>query len=268
MGVVNVTPDSFSDGGRYAAAEAAAEHARALASEGADLLDVGGESSRPGAQAVTEADELRRVLPVLEAVAGTGGVPISVDTTKAEVARQAIARGAAVINDITALRGDPEMARVVAESGAGLVLMHMQGQPRTMQVNPEYGDVVTEVYDFLAERVEWAEANGIPRQRIALDPGIGFGKRFEHNLLLLRELQRFGSLGCAVLSGTSRKAFLGQVTGRGVADRSAASLASALAALVAGASVVRVHEVAPVVDALAVWRAQLGWPEESGSTGS
>lgn len=262
MGIVNVTPDSFSDGGRFAGVEAAVSHALRLVSEGADLLDLGGESSRPGACGVSEEEELRRVLPVLEAVAASCQVPLSVDTTKAAVAKAAFASGAVVLNDISGLRADPAMARVVAEAGAGVVLMHMKGEPRTMQASPAYEDVVREVYEFLAERVEWAESQGIAREQVAIDPGVGFGKTFEHNLALLRELPRFASLGCVVLAGTSRKAFLGQITGKRVEERGAASLGSALAAMLAGASVVRVHEVAPVVDALAVWRAQLGWPEE------
>src|SRR5262245_32008425 len=191
MGVVNVTPDSFSDGGRNATAAGAAAHAARLVAEGADLLDVGGESSRPGSEPVALEEELRRVVPAVAAIAEAVTMPISVDTTKAEVARRAIAAGASVVNDITALGDDPALAGVVAESGAGVVLMHMRGIPRTMQDDPRYRDIVEEVYAFLARRVEAAEAAGVPRARVAVDPGIGFGKTFEHNLLLLRNLGRF-----------------------------------------------------------------------------
>jgi dihydropteroate synthase len=259
MGIVNVTPDSFSDGGRLGGPEGAVAHARRLAAEGADLFDLGGESSRPGSEPVPVDEELRRVLPVVEALAAEVGGPISVDTTKAEVARRALAAGAAIINDITAMGGDPEMASVVAEAGAGVVLMHMQGVPRTMQDDPRYEDVVREVYDFLARRVEWAGSRGIPPERIAVDPGIGFGKTVAHNLEILRNLERFATLGCAVLIGTSRKGFLGTITGRGLADRATASAASALVACVAGARVVRVHDVAATVDAIKVWGAVRGW---------
>lgn len=260
MGIVNVTPDSFADGGRASALADALALAARLEAEGADLLDVGGESSRPGAAPVPEAEELRRVLPVVEALAATARVPISVDTVKAGVARRALAAGAAVINDITAL-ADPAMAAAVAGAGAGVVLMHMAGTPRTMQHNPRYGDVTAEVLEFLALRVEAAEAAGIPRVRIAVDPGIGFGKTLAHNLELLRNLGRFATLGCAVLVGTSRKGFLGAITGRPVGERSVASVASALAAVARGASVVRVHDVGPTVDALKVWGALEGWDE-------
>jgi dihydropteroate synthase len=192
-------------------------------------------------------------------------VPISVDTTKAEVARRAIAAGASVVNDITALGGDPALAGVVAETGAGVVLMHMRGVPRTMQDDPRYGDVVEEVYAFLARRVEAAEAAGVPRGRVAVDPGIGFGKTSEHNLLLLRNLGRFASLGCAVLVGTSRKGFLGALTGRPVDQRATASVVSSLAAAVAGADVLRVHDVGPTADAIKVWGAVRGWPGRRGN---
>lgn len=255
MGILNVTPDSFSDGGRTQHIDAAARHAESLVSEGADLLDIGGESSRPGASPVSEADELRRVLPALEAIRAVTDIPISVDTAKAEVARQAIAAGAEIINDITALRGDPAMPRLIADSGAGVVLMHMAGTPATMQDNPFYQDVVREVYDMLARRVGALEQLGVGRERIAIDPGIGFGKTFEHNLLLLQHLPRFVNLGCAVLVGTSRKGFLGTIIGRPVHERTAASVVSSLWACTRGASVVRVHDVGPMADALRVWKA-------------
>ncbi len=258
MGIVNVTPDSFSDVGRAMTAEGAVAHALRLVEEGADLLDLGGESSRPGAGPVPLDEELRRVVPVVEALALRVNVPISVDTTKAEVARQALQAGASIINDITAL-GDPELPRVVAETGAGVVLMHMAGTPRTMQHNPLYDDVVREVRDYLARRADEVEARGIPRARIALDPGIGFGKTLEHNLLLLRNLDQFATLGCAVLIGASRKGFLGALTGRPVHGRAMASVVSSLAAATRGAAVLRVHDVGSMVDAIKVWTALRGW---------
>ncbi len=219
MGIVNLTPDSFSDGGRIANPAEAVAFARRLAAQGADLLDLGGESSRPGAAPVSLEDELARVLPVVLELSGSISIPISVDTTKASVARAALAAGASIINDISALASDPEMAALAADSGAGVVLMHMQGAPATMQKSPHYGDVVTEVSDFLARRVEWAEGRGIPRERIAIDPGIGFGKTRDHNLAILRNLERFANLGCAVMIGVSRKGLLGSITGRPVSER-------------------------------------------------
>jgi dihydropteroate synthase len=262
MGVINVTPDSFSGGGRMPGTEEALDLGGRLVAEGADLLDVGGESSRPGAESIEAEEELARVIPVIEALASEVAVPISVDTTKAEVARRALAAGASIINDIRAL-ADRELAEIVAQQGAGIVLMHMAGTPRTMQVAPRYGDVVAEVRDFLAGRAEWAESLGIPRSRIALDPGIGFGKTIEHNLELLRNLGQFANLGYAVLVGTSRKGFLGALTGRTVSERTTASVVSSLAAIVAGADVVRVHDVGPMVDAIKVWGDLRGWGERS-----
>jgi dihydropteroate synthase len=263
MGVVNLTPDSFSDGGRTFHKDDAIRHVLALVDAGADLVDLGGESSRPGAAPVELAEELRRVVPVTEAVAGRIKVPIAIDTTKAEVARQAILAGAGIINDISALAADPEMAGVAAETGAGVVLMHMRGVPATMQSDPRYDDVVAEVYDFLARRVEWAIARGIPLERIAVDPGIGFGKTIAHNLEILRNLDRFAKLGCVVVIGTSRKGFLGAITGRRVGERVVGSLVSSLAAAVSGAMVVRVHDVAAMVDAIKVWQAVCGWEARS-----
>ncbi|MBX6312497.1 MAG: dihydropteroate synthase [Isosphaeraceae bacterium] len=259
MGIVNVTPDSFSDGGRALALHAAVAQAERMEAEGADLIDIGGESSRPGAEPIDLDEELRRVVPAVAAIARAVRIPISVDTTKAEVARRALEAGAAIVNDITALGGDPAMPRVVAEAGAGVVLMHMQGTPRTMQLDPRYDDVVAEVRDFLARRLEWAEALGIARERIALDPGIGFGKTLAHNLTLLRHLDRLADLGCALLVGTSRKGFLGTLTGRPISERATASAVSGLAAIVRGAQVVRVHDVGAMADALKVWEAQVGW---------
>jgi dihydropteroate synthase len=261
MGIVNVTPDSFSDGGRLTRPADALAYALQLVSDGAHLLDIGGESSRPGATTVPLDEELRRVVPTIESVAAAVGarVPISIDTTKAAVARRAINAGAVIVNDITALSGDKALARVVADSGAGVVLMHMQGQPGTMQRDPQYAEVVSEVYDFLARRVEATESAGIPRVRIAIDPGLGFGKTLAHNLDLLRNLGRFASVGCAVLIGASRKRFLGELTGRPVDQRATASVVASLAAAVAGASVVRVHDVGLIADAIKVWSALRGW---------
>jgi dihydropteroate synthase len=258
MGIVNVTPDSFSESGRPIDQVAAIEHGLELVREGADLLDIGGESSRPGAQPITVEEELSRILPVVEALAGSSGVPVSVDTAKPAVARAVIRAGAAVINDIQAL-ANAELARVVAESDAGVVLMHMAGTPQTMQINPSYDDVVGEVRDFLARRADSVESLGITRERIAIDPGIGFGKTLEHNLLLLRNLGQFANLGCTLVIGTSRKGFLGKLTGRPVTERAASSAVSSLAAAVQGASVLRVHDVGAMADALKVWEALCGW---------
>ncbi|HEX3692610.1 MAG TPA: dihydropteroate synthase, partial [Solirubrobacteraceae bacterium] len=214
MGIVNVTPDSFSDGGRYLDADAAVAHGLALAAQGADILDVGGESTRPGAEPVAVEEELRRVVPVVRALGErAGAVQISIDTAKAEVARAALAAGATLVNDVTALRGDPEMAAVVAQAGCDCCLMHMRGEPRTMQRAPEYGDVVSEVKAFLEQRLAFAVQAGIAEQRILLDPGIGFGKTAEHNLELLRRLDELVALGRPVLVGTSRKSFLTPAAG-------------------------------------------------------
>jgi len=261
MGIVNVTPDSFSEGGRFFTPLAAAEHARALIREGATLLDLGGESTRPGSEPVPLDEELRRVLPVVEELATDSNFLLSVDTSKAAVAELALARGAAIINDVTALRGDPGMAQVAAESGAAVVLMHMRGVPGTMQHDPRYEDVVGEILRFLEERITWCESRGIPRSRIAVDPGLGFGKTFEHNLKLLQNLEQFANLGCALMVGTSRKGFLGTLTGRALSERMVASAVSSLAAGVAGAQVLRVHDVGAMVDAIRVWTAVRGWGE-------
>jgi dihydropteroate synthase len=261
MGIVNLTPDSFSDGGAAARSGDPVEYAQRIALEGAGLLDIGGESSRPGAQPVPVLEELRRVIPVVEALACQATVPLSIDTTKAEVASAALSAGATIINDISALGADPKMAAVVAGAGAGVVLMHMQGVPSSMQVNPHYEDVVREVYDFLADRVRWAEAHGIPREQIAIDPGIGFGKTTGHNLEILRNLDRFANLGCVIVVGVSRKGFLGALCGRPVSERAAASVAASLVACARGARVVRVHDVAAMADAIRVWTAVRGWEE-------
>ncbi len=242
MGIVNVTPDSFSDGGRFPDAAAACRHAETLVGEGADLLDVGGESTRPGADPVPEEEELRRVVPVVREAARLG-VPVSVDTSKAGVARAALEAGAAVVNDVTAL-GDPAMGPLVAESGAGLVLMHMRGTPRTMQDDPRYADLMAEIVRFLGDRRDRAEAAGVERSAIVLDPGIGFGKRIGHNLEILRRLTEVAALGSPVLVGASRKRFIGTLTGGDdPGDRLAGSVAAAVAARLAGASVLRVHDV-------------------------
>jgi len=253
MGVVNITPDSFSDGGMFADTERAIAHAQRLIGEGVDILDLGGESTRPGAAPVSLEVERRRVLPVLEALA-SGGVPVAVDTRKPELMREAIAAGAAMINDVTALSGPGALA-AVARAPVAVCLMHMQGDPATMQANPEYRDVVREVRDFLAQRVAVAEAAGIARNRIVVDPGFGFGKTVEHNLALLRSLREFNSLGGALLAGLSRKAMLGRLTGREPLERVHASVAAALLAIQNGAHIVRVHDVAATRDALAVWNA-------------
>jgi dihydropteroate synthase len=255
LGIVNVTPDSFSDGGRFAVADAAVAHGLGLVREGADLLDVGGESTRPGAETVPVAEELRRVLPVVEALAAQTDVPISVDTSKAEVARACLVAGARVINDVTALRGDADMADVVRSAGAGLILMHMQGTPATMQVAPHYDDVVREVGQFLEERLQAAADRGIARERLALDPGIGFGKTSAHNLELLRHLADLQCLGRPVCLGVSRKGFLGRLSGEGrpADQRLPGSLAAVCYAVCQDAAqIVRVHDVRETRDALTV----------------
>lgn len=255
MGVVNVTPDSFSDGGALDSVEAAVDHALRLVAEGADLLDVGGESTRPGAAAVDEAEELRRVLPVVEALAGRAGVPVSIDTSKPAVMRAALAAGAAMVNDVLALRADGAL-EAVAEAGAAAVLMHMQGEPRSMQQAPHYDDVVGEVHRFLADRMLACQFAGIDRSRLVVDPGFGFGKTLEHNLALLRGLERFATLGVPVLAGLSRKSSIGAITGREAPrERVHGSVAAALVAVQRGAAIVRVHDVAATRDALAVWQA-------------
>jgi len=256
VGVVNVTPDSFSDGGRFLGTHQAVEHARMLVEEGADILDIGGESSRPGAEPVVLDEELRRVMPVLEQLAQLP-IPVSVDTCKPEVMRRTIAAGAAMVNDIKALR-EPGALEAVAESQAAVCLMHMQGEPRTMQQDPHYQDVLTEVTAFLAQRVEAARQAGIARERIVIDPGFGFGKKTGHNLELLRNLQRFAEMGLPVMAGWSRKSTLGAVTGRGVGERLAGSIAAALLAVQHGATIVRVHDVAATRDAFAVLAAMDG----------
>lgn len=251
MGVLNVTPDSFSDGGRYTAVEAAVERALQMVGEGAQLLDIGGESNRPGAPPVSVADELGRVVPVIEALARRTAVPISIDTRKPEVMEAAVGAGASLINDVAALRAPGALA-AAARSGAAVCLMHMQGEPGSMQADPRYGDVVAEVRQFLAERVAACNAAGIASDRLVLDPGIGFGKRLEHNLALLARLKDLNVGDCPLLVGVSRKSMFGALLGRAVTDRLAGGLAVATAAVLAGARIVRTHDVAPTVDAVKV----------------
>jgi dihydropteroate synthase len=254
MGVVNVTPDSFSDGGLWLDAAAAVDHGVELHHQGAAILDVGGESTRPGAQPVSASEELRRVVPVLEGLAGAApDAQLSIDTSKLEVARAALAAGATYVNDVTAFRHAPELAALVAAAGCECCLMHMQGEPRTMQADPRYDDVVDDVRAFLEQRAAFAVAQGVAPERIQVDPGIGFGKTLAHNLALLGRLEEIAALGFPVVVGVSRKAFLGALTGREVAaDRVAATVAANVLAFERGARVFRVHDVAPTVDGLKV----------------
>ena len=251
MGVINVTPDSFSDGGRYANSAAAVSHALRLVEEGAGLIDVGGESTRPGAQGVSAEEEISRVIPVIEALAARTKVPISIDTSKPAVMTAAVRAGASMINDVRALR-EPGALEAAAGTDAAVCLMHMQGEPRTMQAEPRYGDVVAEVCDFLRERAAACLASGIAGDRLVVDPGIGFGKRLEHNLALLAGLPALTGLGWPVLIGVSRKSMFGALLGRAVDERVAGGVAVATAAVLAGASIVRTHDVAATVDAVKV----------------
>ena len=253
MGIVNVTPDSFSDGGRLASTDAAIEHALKLQEEGADILDVGGESTRPGAEAVPVDEEIRRVIPVIVALAGQGCV-VSIDTKKPEVMRAALDAGAAMVNDVMALR-EPGALETVAASDAAVCLMHMQGQPQSMQQAPHYTDVVTEVGQFLQERVQACEAAGIDRERLVIDPGFGFGKTLVHNLALLKHINELAKWDIPVMAGLSRKSMLGMLTGRDVGAREFAGVAAHLAAVARGARLVRVHNVSAMHDALAIWNA-------------
>ena len=254
-GIINVTPDSFSDGGQHFDAAAAIAHGLRLAEEGADLLDVGGESTRPGGESVSADDEIRRVLPVIEALSKQTQLPISIDTSKPEIMRAAVAAGAGLINDVRALRGEGALDAAAALK-VPVCLMHMQGDPRTMQDAPHYDDVVSDVRRFLAERIFACEMSGIDKKRIVVDPGFGFGKTLEHNLELLRALDQFAALGVPLLVGLSRKAMIGTLTGREKhADRAVGSAAAALLSVQKGAAIVRVHDVAATRDALAVWEA-------------
>jgi dihydropteroate synthase len=263
MGIVNVTPDSFSDGGSFLDTRAAIEHARSLVGEGAQIVDVGGESTRPGAAPVAGQEELRRVQPVVEGLAGidwgAARPQISIDTSKASVARAAVAAGASLVNDVSALRGDPQMAELVAESGVDCCLVHMLGEPQTMHHGPRYDDVVDDVKAFLSERLAFAVGEGIDEDRVLLDPGIGFGKTIDHNLALLRRLDEIVALGRPVAVGTSRKSFLGRIAGDAEGSRRlAGTIATNVLALERGASVFRVHEVTPAREALEVAAATLG----------
>jgi dihydropteroate synthase len=256
MGIVNVTPDSFSDGGLFLDPGRAIEHGRQLSAEGAEILDVGGESTRPGAEAVGAEEEVARVVPVVEGLAA-GEVPVSIDTSKLAVAEAALDAGGAVVNDVTALRAEPELAGLCAERGTDVVLMHMLGDPRTMQEDPSYDEVVDDVKAFLAERIEFATAEGIDEERIWIDPGIGFGKTVEHNLELLRRLGELADLGRPIVVGTSRKNFIGKLTGAPVDRRLGGTIASSVLAFANGAEVLRVHDVGPVREALTVAEAIL-----------
>ncbi len=253
MGVVNVTPDSFSDGGKFLSASAAIDHAHRLLDEGADILDIGGESTRPGAEPVGVDEELRRVMPIIEAI-GDQQVPISIDTIKSEVMQAAIQTGASMVNDVNALRADGAL-ETCAKTEVGVCLMHMQGSPRTMQLDPTYTDVVAEVKAFLVNRAQACERAGIAKQRVVIDPGFGFGKNREHNLTLLRCLKEFREPGYAVLAGLSRKSLLGKITGQEVVARMPASVAAAVLAVQNGADIVRVHDVRATKDALAILHA-------------
>ena len=258
MGIVNVTPDSFSDGGRFLDRDEAVAHALQLVADGADLLDIGGESTRPYSEPVDAEQELQRVLPVIERIAESVPIPISIDTSKAAVARAAVQAGAEIINDVTGLEGDPEMVSVALETSAGICVMHMQGTPQTMQDNPTYADVVAEVREYLRERRDALVAAGIARERICLDPGIGFGKTHEHNIALMAHCCELHSLGCPVLVGHSRKGFLAKLIGDREADRTSATIGAALGLAVQGVQIVRVHDVRPVREALLAFEATGG----------
>lgn len=266
MGILNVTPDSFSDGGHHASVEAAIAHGLRLAGDGADILDIGGESTRPGSDPVSLADELARVLPVIEGLAGKTDARISIDTRKAEVMARAAAAGADIINDVSALTYDPDAPAAAIESSLPVILMHARGDPKTMQQAPSYGDVLLDVFDFLEHRIAALEAAGLPRQRLLVDPGIGFGKTVAHNLELMSGLSLLHGLGVPLLVGASRKGFIGALTGVAVAaDRVAGSIGAALAAVAQGAHIVRVHDVRATREALTVWEAATGgaapiWP--------
>jgi dihydropteroate synthase len=252
MGVLNVTPDSFSDGGLYLSPEAAVRHGMRMADEGADIIDIGGESSRPFSKRISVLEEMKRVLPVIEALASRIKTPISIDTLKAEVAKEAIRCGASMINDISALRYDPKMAEVAAEAGVPVVLMHMKGSPEDMQINPVYKDVTAEVAAFLMERMSYARECGIERGMLIVDPGIGFGKTIEHNLTLIRELAEFKALQAPILLGTSNKSFIGRITGKEPSERVIGTMATVAAGVMNGADIVRVHNVKEAVDTVRV----------------
>jgi len=255
MGIVNVTPDSFSDGGQFIDSRAAVDHALRLVNDGADLLDIGGESTRPYSEPVAADEELRRVMPVIEQLAKQTSVPISIDASKAAVAEAAVAAGAEIINDVTGFSGDPAMLSVAVGTTAGVCAMHMQGTPQTMQDDPRYANVVEEIFDYLAQRRDALVAAGVEQDRICLDPGVGFGKTHEHNLTLMARCGRFHQLGCPVLIGHSRKGFLGKILGDKEADRDAATVGAALVAAAQGVQIIRVHNVRVVRDALLAFEA-------------
>lgn len=257
MGIVNVTPDSFSDGGRFLDCEKAVEHALALVAQGAEILDVGGESTRPGAEPVAEQEELRRVVPVIEQLAGRIQLPISIDTVKPGVAQAALRAGASIVNDIAANRSDDTMWRVVAEAGAGYVCMHMQGSPQTMQAAPHYQDVVREVGEFFAERLQHLKAHGVKPEQVVLDPGIGFGKTLEHNLQLLANLGSLNQFTRPLMLGVSRKSFIGKVVAADASQRLPGSLACACLALQSGVQIIRTHDVTETIQAVRVMEAVL-----------
>jgi dihydropteroate synthase len=259
MGILNVTPDSFSDGGMYDDAAEAADHARQMIHDGASIVDVGGESTRPGAAEVSEVEEIRRTIPVVEAIRRDSSVIVSIDTRKAAVARRAIEAGASIVNDVSAMTHDAEMAGVIAGSGAGIVLMHMRGNPRTMQNSPTYEDVLQEVCDRLGERLDACRKAGINADQTVLDPGIGFGKTLDHNLALLAGIPSLRRLGRPVLIGLSRKSFLGRLTGRDADERAAATIAGNFFAAERGADILRVHDVRETVDAMTVFKAVRTW---------
>ena len=259
MGIVNVTPDSFSDGGKNFSPDQAVEQGLKLVEAGADLLDLGAESTRPGAAPVPLEEELRRLMPVVERLAGQVPVPISIDTYKAEVARQAVAAGAKIVNDISGLQFDPDMAAVVAQTGAGVVCMHIQGTPQTMQLAPHYQDVVAEIVAYFQERLVWMEQRGITSTQVVFDPGIGFGKTAEHNLEILSHIADFRATGRPVLIGHSRKGFLKRILGRPVDERQSGTLGVSMALAEQGVEILRVHDVAATRDALAAWKAIREW---------
>jgi dihydropteroate synthase len=250
MGILNVTPDSFSDGGRFFSRTAIADQIEKLLGSGADIIDVGGESTRPYSDPVSAEDELERVLPAIRLIRERSSIPVSIDTTKAEVARGALKEGADIINDISALRFDRDMVSLARESGAPVIMMHMQGTPSDMQVEPHYDDVVADIKDFFRERLAWAEKNGISSEKIIIDPGIGFGKTVAHNLTILRRLEEFSELGCPVLIGHSRKSFIGKLLGSEVDERDAATAAISALCVMKGVSILRVHDVAMNVEAV------------------
>ena len=263
MGIINVTPDSFSDGGQFFDAGAAVAQGLRLAAEGADLLDIGGESTRPRAERVPAEEELRRVLPVVQRLIREVTIPLSIDTSKSSVAQAAIDAGAEIINDVTGLEGDPKMVALAARTGAGVCVMHMQGTPQTMQDNPTYGDVVAEVGAYFRRRLAALAAAGLSPDRVCFDPGLGFGKTAEHNLQLLNACHAFHELGCPLLVGPSRKSFLGKLIGDNLADRTSATIGAALSLAMQGVQIIRIHDVRPVREALAAFEASGGFQGEN-----